>query len=184
VLPEVGARGLSDAVDAFCETIAFSPEETARVFEAAARHGLPVRLHADQLSDSGGAALAARHRALSADHLEYTSEAGVRAMAEAGTIAMLLPGAFYTLKQSQRPPIEAFRRHGVPMAIATWRVRSSACRPRRRSKASRPTRRERLALDRTAARLHSAGAPTSRPGGSNHRPKSFTGSGSVPSRSY
>jgi imidazolonepropionase len=119
VLPEVGARGLSDAVDAFCETIAFSPEETARVFEAAARHGLPVRLHADQLSDSGGAALAARHRALSADHLEYTSEAGVRAMAEAGTIAMLLPGAFYTLKQSQRPPIEAFRRHGVPMAIAT-----------------------------------------------------------------
>jgi imidazolonepropionase len=119
VLPEVARRGLADAVDAFCETIAFTPEETARVFAAANRHGLPVKLHADQLSDSGGAALAARHRALSADHLEHTSEAGVRAMAGAGTIAMLLPGAFYTLKQSRMPPIEAFRRHGVPMAIAT-----------------------------------------------------------------
>jgi imidazolonepropionase len=119
VLPEVARRGLADAVDAFCEGIAFTPEETARVFAAAKRHGLPVKLHADQLSDSGGAALAARHHALSADHLEHTSEAGARAMAAAGTIAMLLPGAFYTLKQSRIPPIEAFRRHGVPMAIAT-----------------------------------------------------------------
>ncbi len=119
VLPEIAGRGLADAVDAFCEGIAFSPAEVARVFEAAARHGLPVRLHADQLSDLGGAALAARHRALSADHLEYTSEAGVRAMAAAGTVAVLLPGAFYTLRQDRIPPVALFREHGVPMAVAT-----------------------------------------------------------------
>ena len=119
VLPEIAARGLADAVDAFCEGIAFAPEEVARVFEAARRLGLPVKLHADQLSDLGGAALAARFAALSADHLGYTSEAGVRAMAEAGTVAMLLPGAFYTLRERQKPPVELFRRHGVPMAVAT-----------------------------------------------------------------
>jgi imidazolonepropionase len=119
VLPELAERGLADAVDAFCEGIAFSPAETARVFEAAARHGLPVKLHADQLSDLGGAALAARFGALSADHLEYASEDGVRAMAAAGTVAVLLPGAFYTLRQDQRPPVGLLRRHGVPIALAT-----------------------------------------------------------------
>jgi imidazolonepropionase len=119
MLPEVVSRGLVDAVDAFCEGIAFTPAEVARVFEAALRHGLPVKLHADQLSDLGGAALAARFGALSADHLEYASEEGVRAMAAAGTVAVLLPGAFYTLRQSQRPPVELLRRLGVPIALAT-----------------------------------------------------------------
>jgi imidazolonepropionase len=119
VLPEVAAAGLADTVDAFCEGIAFTPEEVARVFAAARQQGLPVKLHADQLSDLGGAALAARYGALSADHLEYTSEAGVAAMAAAGTIAVLLPGAFYTLRETRLPPIEAFRRHGVPIALAT-----------------------------------------------------------------
>jgi imidazolonepropionase len=119
VLPEVAGRGLADAVDAFCEGIAFSPDEVARVFETARALGLPVKLHADQLSDLGGAALAARFGALSADHLEYTSEGGVQAMAAAGTVAVLLPGAFYTLRERQKPPLELFRDHGVPMALAT-----------------------------------------------------------------
>ena len=119
VLPDVAASGLADAVDAFCETIAFTPEQTARVFAAAREQGLPVKLHADQLSDLGGAALASRFGALSADHLEYTSEAGVAAMAEAGTVAVLLPGAFYVLRETQLPPIERFRAAGVPIAIAT-----------------------------------------------------------------
>ena len=119
VLPQVAERNLADAVDAFCEGIAFSPEETARVFDAARRLGLSVKLHADQLSDLGGAALAALYGALSADHLEYTGEDGAKAMAAAGTVAMLLPGAFYTLRETQKPPIEAFRRHGVAMAVAT-----------------------------------------------------------------
>ena len=119
MLPAVAAAGLADAVDAFCEGIAFTPAEVARVFAAAGRHGLPVKLHADQLSDLGGSALAARFGALSADHLEYASEAGVRALAAAGTVAVLLPGAFYTLRQSQRPPVELLRRLGVPIALAT-----------------------------------------------------------------
>jgi len=119
VLPEVASAGLADAVDAFCEGIAFTPDEVARVFAAARRQRLPVKLHADQLSDLGGAALAARFDALSADHLEYASEAGVAALAAAGTIAVLLPGAFYTLRETRQPPIEAFRRHGVPIALAT-----------------------------------------------------------------
>jgi imidazolonepropionase len=119
VLPEVARRGLADAVDAFCEGIAFTPDEVARVFKAAHAQGLPVKLHADQLSDLGGAALAARFGALSADHLEYASEAGIRAMAAAGTVAVLLPGAFYTLRERQRPPVELCRRHGVAMALAT-----------------------------------------------------------------
>jgi imidazolonepropionase len=119
MLPAVAAAGLADAVDAFCEGIAFTPAEVARVFETAGRHGLPVKLHADQLSDLGGAALAARFGALSADHLEYTSAEGVRAMAAAGMVAVLLPGAFYTLRQSQRPPVELLRRLGVPIALAT-----------------------------------------------------------------
>ena len=119
VMPEVAERGLADAVDAFCEGIAFAPDEVARVFEAARALGLPVKLHADQLSDLGGAALAARFGALSADHLEYVSEEGIRAMAAAGTVAVLLPGAFYTLRERQKPPVELFRRHGVPIALAT-----------------------------------------------------------------
>lgn len=119
MLEAVAAEGLADAVDGFCETIAFTPEETAAVLGAARRRGLPVKLHADQLADSGGAALAARFGALSADHVEYTGEAGVRAMAAAGTVAVLLPGAFYTLRETKRPPVELFRRHGVAMAVAT-----------------------------------------------------------------
>lgn len=118
-LPAAAQAGLADAVDGFCETIAFTPEQIARVFDAARALGLPVKLHADQLSDFGGAALAAGYGALSADHLEYTSEAGVKAIAEAGTVAVLLPGAFYTLRETQSPPVELFRRHGVAMAIAT-----------------------------------------------------------------
>jgi imidazolonepropionase len=119
VLPEVADGGLADAVDAFCEGIAFAPDEVARVFETARTLGLPVKLHADQLSDLGGAALAARFGALSADHLEYASEGGIRAMAAAGTVAVLLPGAFYTLRERQLPPVELLRRHGVPIALAT-----------------------------------------------------------------
>ena len=113
------AQRLVDAVDGFCEGIAFTPAQIERVFERARALGLPVKLHAEQLSDLGGAGLAARHGALSADHLEYAGEAGVRALAEAGTVAVLLPGAFYTLHATRHPPVELFRRHGVPMAIAT-----------------------------------------------------------------
>lgn len=119
MLREVADAGLADAVDAFCEGIAFTPEQTARVFEAARKHGLPVKLHADQLSDLGGAGLAARYHALSADHVEYTSEVSIGAMAESGTVATLLPGAFYCLRETRRPPVEAFRKAGVPMALAT-----------------------------------------------------------------
>ncbi len=119
MLPALAAEGLVDAVDGFCEGIAFSPDEIARVFDAARALGLPVKLHADQLSDLGGAALAARYGALSADHLEYTSEAGAAALAAAGTVAVLLPGAFYVLRETQSPPVAAFRRHGTRMAVAT-----------------------------------------------------------------
>ncbi|MBV8801200.1 MAG: imidazolonepropionase [Alphaproteobacteria bacterium] len=110
---------MADAVDVFCERIAFTPEQTARIFVEAQRHGLKVKLHADQLSNGGGAALAARHRAVSADHLEYTDEAGVMAMADAGTIGVLLPGAFYFLRETKLPPIDLLRKHRVPIAIAT-----------------------------------------------------------------
>jgi imidazolonepropionase len=119
MIPQIKQAGLADAVDAFCEGIAFSPEQTARVFDAAKATGLPVKLHADQLSNLHGAALAARYDALSADHLEYTDETGVAAMAQAGTVAVLLPGAFYVLREKQVPPVEAFRRHKVPIAVAT-----------------------------------------------------------------
>jgi imidazolonepropionase len=119
MLPALAGAGLIDAVDAFCERIAFSAAETRRVFAAAVRFGLPVKLHADQLSDGGGAALAAEFKALSADHLEYANEAGIKAMARAGTVAVLLPGAFYFLREKQLPPIAALRAAGVPMAIAT-----------------------------------------------------------------
>jgi imidazolonepropionase len=119
LLPEVAAHGLADAVDAYCESIAFSPAQVARVFERAAKLGLPVKLHADQLSDSGGAALAAQHGALSADHLEYTSIEGVSAMAASGTVAVLLPGAFLTLGETQLPPIAALRDARVPIAVGS-----------------------------------------------------------------
>ena len=114
--PEMRGR---DAVDAFCEKIAFSPDETARVFTAARTLGLPVRLHADQLSNLHGAELAAKFSALSADHLEYADHAGIAAMKAAGTVAVVLPGAFYFIREQQLPPIDAMRRHGVPIALAT-----------------------------------------------------------------
>jgi len=119
LIPALKAEGLADAVDAFCETIAFSPEEVAKVFTAARAAGLPVKLHADQLSNLHGAKLAARFDALSADHLEYTDEDGAAAMAKAGTVAVLLPGAFYVLRETKLPLIDAFRRHKVPIALAT-----------------------------------------------------------------
>ena len=119
MLPLLHAQGLVDAVDGFCERIAFSPAQMARVFEAARALGLPVKLHAEQLSDSGGAALAAGFQALSCDHLEWLSEAGAEAMAAAGSVAVLLPGAFYFLRETKVPPVELLRRKGVPIAIAT-----------------------------------------------------------------
>ncbi len=119
MVPAVAAAGLADAVDAFCERIAFSAEQVTRVFDAARRHGLPVKLHADQLSDGGGAALAASFDALSADHLEHTPPSGVRALAAAGTVAVLLPGATHTLGDRARPPVAALRAAGVPMAVST-----------------------------------------------------------------
>lgn len=118
-IPRIAAEGLADAVDAFCETIAFTPDEVARVFEAAAAHGLARRLHAGQLSDLGGAGLAARHGALSVDHLEHASAADIAAMAEAGTVAVLLPGAFYTLRDTHPPPVESLRAAGVGIAVAS-----------------------------------------------------------------
>src|SRR5690606_3669669 len=118
-LPELHAEGLVDAVDAFCERIGFDGAQTRRVFDAARALGLPVKLHADQLSDGGGAALVAEFGGLSADHVEHTSPAGVRAMAAAGTVAVLLPGAFHVLRETMLPPIAAFRDAGVPMAVAT-----------------------------------------------------------------
>ncbi|MDQ7974696.1 MAG: imidazolonepropionase [Rhodocyclaceae bacterium] len=119
MLPALAAEGLVDAVDVFCERIAFSLEETERVFQAARALGLPVKLHAEQLSDMGGAALAARYGALSCDHIEHLSQAGIEAMRAAGTVAVLLPGAFYTLRDTQLPPIAALREAGVPMAVST-----------------------------------------------------------------
>jgi len=119
MLPAVAQAGLADAVDGFMEGIAFSGEQTARVFRAAKALGLPVKLHADQLSNLGGATLAAEFAALSADHLEHTDEAGAGAMARAGTVAVLLPGAFYFIRETKKPPVELFRVHGVNMALAT-----------------------------------------------------------------
>ncbi|ETA50581.2 imidazolonepropionase [Rhodobacteraceae bacterium PD-2] len=118
-LREAHAEGLVDAVDGFCEGIAFLPDQIARVFDVARELGLPVKLHAEQLSNLGGARLAASYGALSADHVEYLDATGVAAMAQAGTVAVLLPGAFYTLRETQMPPVDLFREHGVPMALAT-----------------------------------------------------------------
>lgn len=119
MIPAVAAEGLADAVDAFCEGIGFSAEQTERVFAAAARHGLPVKLHAEQLSNLHGAALSARYGALSADHLEHLDTDGIAAMARAGTVATLLPGAYYFVRETKLPPIEALRAAGVPIALAT-----------------------------------------------------------------
>ena len=112
-------EGLVDAVDGFCENIAFTPAQIRRVFDRARALGLPVKLHAEQLSHQGGTQLAAEFGALSADHLEYADDADARALAQAGSVAVILPGAFYTLRETQAPPIDAFRAHGVPMALAT-----------------------------------------------------------------
>jgi imidazolonepropionase len=119
MLPAVAAEGLADAVDAFCENIAFTPAETSRIFAKARELGLKVKLHADQLSDGGGGALAASFDALSADHLEWTNESGIAAMAKAGTVAVMLPGAFYCLRETKLPPIDLMRKHGVAMAVAS-----------------------------------------------------------------
>ena len=119
LIPQAAQAGLADAVDAFCEGIGFSPQQTRRVFDAARAHGLKIKLHADQLSNLNGAALAAEYNAVSADHLEHTDVAGVKRMAAAGTVAVLLPGAFYFLRETKLPPIVALRTEGVPMAIAT-----------------------------------------------------------------
>jgi imidazolonepropionase len=119
LIPQAAKSKLATSVDAFCDTIAFTPEEVERLFKAAAHHGLRVRLHAEQLSNQHGAALAAQYRALSADHLEYLDEAGAKAMASAGTVAVLLPGAFYALQEEKKPPVALLRKHKVPIAIAT-----------------------------------------------------------------
>lgn len=119
MLPEAHAKGVVDAVDAFCERIAFTTQEVRRLFDAARALGLPVKLHAEQLSDCGGAGLAAEFGALSADHLEYVNDSDIAAMARAGTIAVLLPGAFYFLKETKKPPVEKFREHGVRIAVAS-----------------------------------------------------------------
>jgi imidazolonepropionase len=119
MIPALAREGLCDAVDAFCETIGFTPAQTRRVFEAATKAGLPVKLHAEQLSNLHGAALAAEFGALSADHLEHADDAGIAAMAKAGTIAVLLPGAFYFLRETKMPPLDLLRKRGVPIALAT-----------------------------------------------------------------
>ena len=119
MLPALHDEGLVDAVDVFCERIGFTLAQSERVFQAAVDRGLPVKMHAEQLSLMGGAALAARYKALSADHLEYLDEAGVLALRDAGTVAVLLPGAYYFLRETQLPPIDLLRRHGVPIALAT-----------------------------------------------------------------
>ena len=119
LIPAAAEAGLADAVDAFCEGIAFTPEEVERVFKAAEQHGLRVKLHAEQLSNQHGAALAAKYKALSADHLEHLDEAGAKAMADAGTVAVLLPGAYYALQEDRKPPVQMLRDSGVAMAVAT-----------------------------------------------------------------
>ena len=119
MIPAVAKAGLATSVDAFCETIAFTPAEVERIFTAARANGLPVRLHAEQLSNQNGAALAAKYKALSADHLEHLDAAGAKAMAAAGTVAVLLPGAFYALQETRKPPVQMLRDHAVPIAIAT-----------------------------------------------------------------
>lgn len=119
IIPAAAREELADTVDAFCETIAFTPAQVGRVFDAAKAHGLKVKLHAEQLSNSNGAALAAEFGALSADHLEYLDEDGTAAMAKAGTVAALLPGAYYFMRETKQPPIDLLRKHGVPIALAT-----------------------------------------------------------------
>ena len=119
MIPAAASESLADAVDVFCEGIGFSPAQCERIFQAAREHGLAIKAHAEQLSNLGGSALAARYGALSADHVEYLDEAGVRAMAEAGTVAVLLPGAFQVLRETQLPPIELLRQYQVPMAVAS-----------------------------------------------------------------
>jgi imidazolonepropionase len=119
LIPAAAKQGIATSVDAFCDTIAFTPDEVERLFKAATHHGLRVRLHAEQLSNQNGAALAAQYRALSADHLEHLDDAGAKAMAAAGTVAVLLPGAYYALQEKKKPPVALLRKHKVPIAVAT-----------------------------------------------------------------
>ncbi|XUM27602.1 imidazolonepropionase [Enterobacter asburiae] len=119
ILPTLWQKELYEAVDVFCENVGFTPSQTERLFKAAAALGIPVKGHVEQLSNQGGAALVSRYKGLSADHIEYLDDAGVQAMAESGTVAVLLPGAFYFLQERQRPPVEQLRKQGVPMAVAT-----------------------------------------------------------------
>jgi len=119
LIPAAAEQGIATSVDAYCDTIAFTRDEVERLFKAAAHHGLRVRLHAEQLSNQKGAALAAKYHALSADHLEHLDDAGAKAMAAAGTVAVLLPGAFYALQETRKPPVDLLRKHRVPMAVAT-----------------------------------------------------------------
>jgi len=119
LIPAAAKDKLTTSVDAYCDTIAFTSQEVERLFKAAAHHGLRVKLHAEQLSNQHGAALAAQYRALSADHLEHLDEAGAKAMASAGTVAVLLPGAFYALQETRKPPVGLLRKHKVPIAVAT-----------------------------------------------------------------
>ena len=198
MMPALAADGLVDAVDAFCERIAFTPEEVARVFGAARRLRLPVKLHADQLSNGGGAALAAEFGALSADHLEYTDEAGVAAMARAGVVAVLLPGAYYTLRERQAPPVALLRKHRVPIAVATdcesrhlaadvdparAQHGGDAVRPHRRGMPRRRHARRRRARSASAPRRERskpANGRISRSGTSSARPSSSIASGFNP----
>ncbi len=119
MLPKISKEKLADAVDVFCEKIAFTLSQTERVFKTAQAHGLPVKCHSEQLSDSNSAALAAQYKALSVDHLEHVSEDGIKAMSQAGTVAVLLPGAYYFLRETKLPPVDLLRNHGVPIAIAS-----------------------------------------------------------------
>ena len=197
MLRALAEEGLADAVDAFCEGIAFTPDEVAELFAAARALGLPVKLHADQLSDTGGAALAARFGALSADHVEYAGEAGARAMAAAGTVAVLLPGAFYLLRETQAPAGgHRSARHGVPMAVATdanpgtspllapLLALNMACvlfglTPEEALAGMTRVAAQALGL-RTEASSGSGRGPTSPFGASGARPSSATGSGLQP----
>jgi imidazolonepropionase len=119
LIPAAAKAGIAASVDAYCDAIGFTPEEVERLFKAAAQYGLRVKLHAEQLSNQHGSALAAQYRALSADHLEYLDEAGAKAMAAAGTVAVLIPGAFYALQETRKPPVELLRKHKVRIAVAT-----------------------------------------------------------------
>ena len=199
IIPAAASQGLADAVDAFCDTIGFTAAQTRRVFVAARAQGLPVKLHADQLSDTGGAALAAEFDALSADHVEYTSDAGVEAMARAGTVAVLLPGAFYALRETRLPPIARAARAGradghrlrlqsrnlardLAAADAQHGVHAVPPDPGGSAGRSHAARGARAGAAPTAARLSWVSVPTSRSGTSCRRRSFATGSAAIACR--